>query len=238
MCDGDNNVGVQFAYLVRALRRIAAEGLTVWSQGNASVFLPEQDLVLIKASGIECARAGPQSLVALHGDGQRFKECEDDPDLKPSTDYLSHRYIYDHLGDEAAGGIRAIVHTHSTFATARATGGMGIPCVLTSIADEFGGPIPCLPYATIGGDEIGRGVVSAWLNARARGLRPPKAMLLQNHGVLTVGRTLGEAVKAAVMCEDCARTMHFAEEYHPSVLSQGEIDKAHRRYTTDYGQGK
>ena len=81
--------------------------------------------------------------------------------------------------------------------------GEPIPCVLTAMADEFGGEIPVGPFALIGGDEIGRGIV-----ATLTGHRSP-AVLMRSHGVFTIGRTARDAVKAAVMCEDVARTVHL-----------------------------
>ena len=77
--------------------------------------------------------------------------------------------------------VGGIVHTHCTYATAWAARHEAIPCVLTAMADEFGGEIPIAPFATIGDEEIGRAVVST-----LRGHRSP-AVLLGNHGVFTIG---------------------------------------------------
>ena len=117
--------------------------------------------------------------------------------LKPSSDTASHLYIYRHRPD--VGGI---VHTHSRYATAFAALGKPIPCVLTAIADEFGGPIPCGPFALIGGEQIGKMVVENI------GISP--AILLKNHGVFTIGKTALDAVKSAVMTEDVAATVWLA----------------------------
>ena len=77
--------------------------------------------------------------------------------------------------------VGGVVHTHSTYATAWAARGEPIPCVLTMGADEFGGEIPVGPFAIIGDDSIGRGIVET-----LRGSRSP-AVLMQNHGVFTIG---------------------------------------------------
>jgi L-ribulose-5-phosphate 4-epimerase len=99
------------------------------------------------------------------------------------------------------------------------------------MADEFGGEIPVGPFALIGGDEIGRGVV-----ATLTGHRSP-AVLMRSHGVFAIGGTAKDAVKAAVMCEDAARTVHLARAYgNPVPLPPGQVDALHRRYTTEYGQ--
>ena len=102
--------------------------------------------------------------------------------------------------------VGGVVHTHSTYACAWAARGEPMPCVLTAMADEFGGEIPVGPFALIGDDSIGRGIVET-----LAGHRSP-AVLMQNHGVFTIGRDARAAVKAAVMCEDVARTVHIARQ--------------------------
>ena len=60
---------------------------------------------------------------------------------------------------------------------------------------------------------------------------------MRSHGVFTVGPTARAAVKAAVMCEDVARTVHLARTLgHPAPLAAGDVDALHRRYVTEYGQ--
>ncbi len=96
--------------------------------------------------------------------------------MRPSSDTAAHAYVYRHMPE--VGGV---VHTHSTYATAWAARGEPIPCVLTMMADEFGGEIPVGPFALIGDDSIGRGIVET-----LSGHRSP-AVLMQNHGVFTIG---------------------------------------------------
>ena len=127
--------------------------------------------------------------------------------------------------------VGGVVHTHSTYATAWAARGEPVPCVITAMADEFGGEIPLGPFALIGGDEIGRAIV-----ATLDGHRSP-AVLMRSHGVFTIGPTAAEAVKAAVMCEDVARTVHIARTLGPTQpLAAGQVDALHRRYKEHYGQ--
>jgi L-ribulose-5-phosphate 4-epimerase len=103
--------------------------------------------------------------------------------------------------------------------------------VLTAMADEFGGEIPVGPFALIGSDEIGRGIV-----ATLSGHRSP-AVLMRSHGVFTIGPSPRAALKAAVMCEDAARTVHLARAFgDPAPLPQDQIDALHRRYQEEYGQ--
>jgi L-ribulose-5-phosphate 4-epimerase len=215
--------------VVSELRRTLAElhrslvenGLVAWTSGNVSARVPGSGLLVIKPSGVGYDDLTPESMVVCDLDGTRV-----DGDLSPSSDTASHAYIYRHMPE--VGGV---VHTHSRYATAWAARGEPIPCVLTAMADEFGGEIPVGPFAPIGGDEIGRAVVET-----LAGHRSP-AVLLRSHGVFTVGATARDAVKAAVMCEDVAATVHLAvSRGELTPLPQDQIDALHRRYTTEYGQ--
>jgi L-ribulose-5-phosphate 4-epimerase len=144
---------------------------------------------------------------------------------KPSSDTAAHAYVYRNMPE--VGGV---VHTHSNYATAWAAIGEPIPCVLTAIADEFGAEIPVGPFAKIGDDSIGRGIV-----ATLTGHRSP-AVLMQNHGVFTIGANARDAVKAAVMCEDAAKTVFIARQLgNPLPISQADIDSLHSRYQNVYG---
>jgi len=215
--------------VVSELRRTLAElhrslvenDLVAWTSGNVSARVPGSDLLVIKPSGVGYDDLRPESMVVCDLDGTRV-----DGSLSPSSDTASHAYIYRHMPE--VGGV---VHTHSRYATAWAARGEPIPCVLTAMADEFGGEIPVGPFAPIGGDEIGRAVVET-----LAGHRSP-AVLLRSHGVFTVGATARDAVKAAVMCEDVAATVHLAvSRGELAPLPQDQIDALHWRYKTEYGQ--
>jgi L-ribulose-5-phosphate 4-epimerase len=198
-------------------------GLVAWTSGNVSARVrgPAGDVMVIKPSGIAYADLTPASMVVCDLDGTPAGGG-----LKPSSDTATHAYVYRHMPD--VGGV---VHTHSSYATAWAARGESIPCVITAMADEFGGEIPVGPFALIGGDQIGRGVV-----ATLAGHRSP-AVLMRSHGVFAIGPTARDAVKAAVMCEDAARTVHLARAGGDvAPLPQADIDALHRRYTSEYGQ--
>jgi L-ribulose-5-phosphate 4-epimerase len=195
--------------------------LVAWTSGNVSGRDIASGLVVIKPSGIRYEELTPESMVVVDLDGKVVEGK-----FKPSSDTLAHLYVYRQRPD--VGGV---VHTHSTFATAFAAVGRPIPPVLTAICDEFGGPIPCGGYAKIGGDEIGRELV------RAIGASP--AILMKNHGVFTIGKTPEAAVKAAVMVEDVARTVFYALQLGtPDEIPPEEVERAHRRYVEQYGQGE
>ena len=124
------------------------------------------------------------------------------------------------------------MHTHSTYATAWAARGESVPCVLTMMADEFGGPVPVGPFALIGDDSIGRGIVETLAGGRSR------AVLMRNHGPFTIGRDARDAVKAAVMVEEVARTVHVSRQLgEPTPIDPAQVDSLYERYQYVYGQG-
>jgi L-ribulose-5-phosphate 4-epimerase len=200
---------------------LVRNGLVAWTSGNVSARVPGADLLVIKPSGVAYADLTAESMVVCDLSGTRVSG-----ELSPSSDTASHAYIYRHLPE--VGGV---VHTHSRYATAWAARGEPIPCVITAMADEFGGEIPIGPFAPIGGEEIGRAVVTT-----LSGHRSP-AVLLRSHGVFTVGATARDAVKAAVMCEDAACTVHLASVMgQVTPLPPDQIDALYRRYQDEYGQ--
>ena len=197
--------------------------LVAWTSGNISARDPATGLVVIKPSGIKFGDLTPANMVVVDVEGQVVEASH-----KPSSDTASHCYIYRQRPE-----VNGIVHTHSRYATAFAALGRSIPCVLTAMADEFGGDIPCAGFALIGGEEIGQLVVGALDQCPG----PSVAVLLQNHGVFTVGKNAESAVKAAVMTEDNAAIVWTALQLGtPIPMAQEDIDKLHYRYTHVYGQ--
>ena len=210
-------------------RRLVSSGLVAWTSGNVSARVPGTELMLIKPSGVEYQDLTPESMVLCDLDGRPAADSAGTGGgngLSPSSDTAAHAYVYRHMPE--VGGV---VHTHSAYATAWAARGEPVPCVLTAIADEFGGEIPVGPFALIGGDDIGRGIVETLTGHRS------KAVLMRSHGVFAVGRGPRDAVKAAVMCEDAARTVHLARALGtPQEISKEHVDRLHWRYTHEYGQ--
>jgi L-ribulose-5-phosphate 4-epimerase len=204
-------------------RELTRYSLVIWTAGNVSARVPGHDLLVIKPSGVSYDELTPEAMVVTDFEGQLV-----DGERSPSSDTAAHAYVYRHMPE--VGGV---VHTHSTYATAWAARAEPIPCVLTMIADEFGGEIPIGPFALIGDDSIGRGIVDT-----LRGSRSP-AVLMRNHGPFTVGRTARDAVKAAVMVEDVARTVHIARQLgEPQPMAQADVDRLYDRYQNVYGQAR
>ncbi len=200
---------------------LPAHNLVSWTSGNISGRLPGGDTMIIKPSGVMFEDLTPETMCEVD-----IYTLENRSAYKYSSDTATHAYIYREM--PRVGGI---VHTHSPYATAWAALGRDIPCILTAMADEFGGPIPCGGFALIGGEEIGREVVNVLRDHRS------PAVLLQNHGVFAIGKSPRDAVKAAVMCEDVARTVFLAHQLgQPLAIDPKDIDRLYERYTTQYGQ--
>lgn len=204
---------------------LVRNNLIVWTGGNVSGRVPGADLFVIKPSGVDYDDLAPENMILCDLDGDVIPGTPGS-ERSPSSDTAAHAYVYRHMPD--VGGV---VHTHSTYATAWAARGEEIPCVITAMADEFGGPIPVGPFAIIGDDSIGRGIVETLRGHRSR------AVLMQNHGPFTIGVSARDAVKAAVMVEDVARTVHLARVLgQPLPLPQEAIDSLFDRYQNVYGQ--
>jgi L-ribulose-5-phosphate 4-epimerase len=195
--------------------------LVVWTAGNVSARVPGRDLMVIKPSGVSYDDLTAEKMVVCDLRGRVVEGHH-----APSSDTDAQAYVYRHMPE--VGGV---VHTHSTYATAWAARGEEIPCVLTMMADEFGGPVPVGPFALIGDDSIGRGIVETLSGSRS------PAVLMRNHGVFAIGADARSAVKAAVMCEDVARSVHIARQGGElAVIEPADIDALYERYQNVYGQ--
>ncbi|ACZ20652.1 ribulose-5-phosphate 4-epimerase-like epimerase or aldolase [Sanguibacter keddieii DSM 10542] len=195
--------------------------LVVWTAGNVSQRLTTADLFVIKPSGVTYDELTPESMVVCTLDGELV-----DGTRSPSSDTAAHAYVYRHMPH--VGGV---VHTHSTYATAWAARGEPVPCVLTMMADEFGGDVPVGPFALIGDDSIGQGIVETLSESRS------PAVLMRNHGPFTIGADAKAAVKAAVMVEEVARTVHISRQLgEPTRIPQDRVDSLYDRYQNVYGR--
>jgi L-ribulose-5-phosphate 4-epimerase len=200
-------------------------GLVVWTGGNVSGRVPGTDYFVIKASGMSYDDLAPENMILCDLDGNVVPGAAGS-DRSPSSDTAAHAYVYREMPE--VGGV---VHTHSPYAVAWAARGEEIPCVITGMADEFGGPIPVGPFAIIGDDSIGRGIVDTLRDHRSR------AVLMRNHGPFTIGVTARDAVKAAILCEDVARAVQLAMQAGPVIpIPQDQIDRLYARYQNVYGQ--
>lgn len=206
-----------------AHQQLVKNNLVVWTSGNCSVRYGDQ-AILIKPSGVMYEDLSEDDYVQVSLDGSITITGE--RYTKPSTDTASHLYIYRHIED-----IGAIVHTHSPAAAACSVYGKALEATTTEFADNFGPLVPCAEYAEIGSEAMGVSAVKAMKdNYQAR------AVLLANHGVLTFGGDLREAVRRAVMLEHCCDIMLRSRQFDTiHALTVGEAWDCYNRYQS-YGQ--
>ncbi len=194
----------------------------MWTAGNVSQRLHTADLMVIKPSGVRYERLTPESMIVCDLDGNVVVGS-----YSPSSDTASHAYIYRNMPE-----VFGVVHTHSTYATAWAAIGENIPCGLTMMGDEFGGPVPVGPFRLIGSEAIGQGVVET-----LRKYPKSPAVLMQNHGPFVIGKDAESAVKAASMTEEVAKTMWAARQIGKIIdIKKEDINSLNKRYQNVYGQ--
>ena len=198
-------------------------GLVSWTSGNVCGRDPESHLVVVKPSGVLFEELRPEIMPVVDLDGRMVEGT-----LKPSVDTPTALYLLRHLPE-----IHAVIHTHSAYASSFAALGQSIPVYLTEHGDAFGIPIPCGGYAKIGGIEVGQEAVRV---LRSIHLQCP-AVLMQNHGVFAVGANAQGALKAAVVVEDIARTVHLAMvKGTPIPIPPAEAQRLYDVYHSKYGQ--
>lgn len=201
-------------------QELPRNGLAPWTAGNLSARDPDTGLVVIKPSGVRYEVMTAESMVVLDPDGAVVEGP-----LQPSVDAASHLYVYRHRPD-----VNGVVHTHSPFATAFAAVGQPLPVYLTAMADQFGGPVPIGRYvAPIGGEAIGAEILAS--------IGDSPAILMQNHGVFTIGATATAALQAAIMLEENAKTIAIALTIGtPTEIPAEHVARQREFYVTQYGQ--
>lgn len=205
--------------VLRTNLALPANDLIAWTSGNASAIDRDAGVIVIKPSGVLYDELTVEKMVVVDLDGSIVQG-----DLAPSADTATHLYLYRQRPD-----VGAVIHTHSVYATAWAAAGEPIPAYLTSMADVFGGPVPCGDYVEIGSEAIGEEVL------RVAGRSP--AVLMRNHGVFCLDSSLRTALRAAVMVEEVAKTCYLARTIgNPQPLPDSELQRQHAFYTDRYGQ--
>ncbi|MCX5655772.1 MAG: L-ribulose-5-phosphate 4-epimerase [Planctomycetota bacterium] len=206
-----------------ANRELPRMDLVAWTSGNVCGRDRASGLVVVKPSGVLFEELTPEKLLVVDLDGKIIEGT-----LKPSVDTATALYILKHMPETSA-----VIHTHSRYATAFAALGQGIPVYLTEHGDAFGIPIPCGRYARIGGIAVGQEVVRVLTEIK---MQCP-AVLMQNHGVFAVGTSVRGALKATVVVEDIARTVHLAMTIgKPIPIPPEEAMRLYTVYHTKYGQ--
>ena len=192
--------------------------LVKMTSGNVSGRDRETGLVVIKPSGFSYDEMTPEHMVVVDLSGRVIEGNH-----KPSVDTDTHLYVYQRRPD-----VFGMAHTHSPYATSFAVLGQPIPACLTTCA-MLGGEVPLGGYAPIGGEEIGQEIID--------NIGRALAIVMQNHGVFTIGSSPQQATKMAVEVEEIAKITHLAMlRGQPIMLSPSQVDEMVDMYTNQYGQ--
>jgi len=199
---------------------LVKHGLVIFTWGNASGIDREKGLFVIKPSGVDYEVMKPSDMIVVDLDGNVVEG-----NLRPSSDMPTHLYIYQQFNE-----IGGIVHTHSTYATAWAQAGVGVPNIGTTHADYFSAEIPCTRQMTE--DEIfsayemetGKVIVEAF-----QGLNPVEipGVLVHNHGPFSWGKNVHDAVHNAVVMEQVAKMASISFAVNPGLKMNPLLIKKH-----------
>ena len=194
-------------------------GLVAATWGNISIRLPENKGVVITPSGMDYYNINPEDLVVLDLQGNVLEGVR-----KPSSEKLLHLTIYRRRPD-----VQAVVHTHSSYATAYAVVRKPIPALVEDLAQIVGGNVEVAHYASPGTQELADHAVEA--------LADKMGVLLANHGVVGVGKDLTEALRVCQLIEKTAKIGIMARIIgDPVFLSDEEMKSMRQAYLFHYGQ--
>lgn len=207
---------------------LVRHGLVIFTWGNVSAIDPDTRLVVIKPSGVSYDDMKPEDMVVVDLDGTIVEG-----DLNPSSDTPTHLALY-----RAWPEIGGVVHTHSTYATAWAQAGRGIPAIGTTHADYFHNEIPCTEdmseQEVKGAYELETGNV---IVRRFEGINPvhTPGVLVKNHGPFTWGKDCSEAVHNAVVLEQVAKMAYLAYAINPDLTMNSLLVEKH--FSRKHGPG-
>ena len=200
-------------------KRMSQAGLSTGTSGNLSIYLPEQDEMLITPSGMAYADTLPEDIVLMLGaDGKVLEGSR-----KPSSEWALHLGIY-----QAKPDARAVLHAHSTYCTVFSCMHEPLVAVHYGIAASGAASVPCAEYATFGTQELAQEAALAMGNCNA--------VLLANHGLLTTGVSLAKAFSLAEELEFVAELLWRTRSIgQPVIIDDAEMANVLERYKT-YGQ--
>lgn len=218
----------------KANMELVKQELVIYTWGNVSEIDRERNLVVIKPSGVEYKTMTVEDMVVMDLEGNIVEGK-----LKPSSDTLTHIELYKKFNN-----LNAIVHTHSTWATAWAQACREIPAYGTTHADYFYGNIPCTRLLTK--DEIeeayekntGKVIIEAFEN---KDISAIPGVICAGHGPFAFGNSAKEAVFNAKVLEKCAEIAYYTEiiSGERKLIQQELLDKHYlRKHGKDayYGQ--
>lgn len=203
-------------------KRMYRDGLVKLTSGNISARIPQTSLFAITPSGMDYETMIPSDIVVVDLTGKTIHGHR-----RPSTEMPMHRLAYERRPE-----IHGVVHTHSIYASAFACTGQAMPVISTELAALVGGTIRCAPYSKAGTDEFALAALDTMGSV-------DQAVLLQNHGVTALGRTLKEAYAIAVGLEEAAMIFYLARQMGtPIVIPEAERERMFREFRQSYGQPK
>lgn len=207
--------------LVKMGQAVMKAEMVLGTWGNLSCRVPRDDVVVITPSGLEYDRLHPRDMVVVDLDGGPVEGH-----LRPSTELPMHLAVY-----HARPDVHAIIHTHSLYASALAVARRSIPPILEDLVAVVGGAVPVADYAPSGSVQLAEMAAAA--------LAKVDAVLLANHGVVAVGRSLKDAFQVARIVEKAAQVFTYAEIVgRPVWLNEKEIETLRTFYLESYGQAK
>jgi len=201
--------------IIDACHEMERSGLNRGTSGNMSC--REDDHFLVTPSGMPVSQMHPERIVAMDFSGKVIG------DGKPSSEWHFHLDLLKNRPE-----LNAIVHTHSPHATALACLREDLPAFHYMIAIAGGDSIRCAPYALFGTEALSVNAVNA--------MKDRKACLLANHGLITAGRDLDEAMAVAVEIESlCQQYLLARQTGQPVLLSSAEMQAVIERFRS-YGR--
>jgi L-ribulose-5-phosphate 4-epimerase len=206
--------------VLEANLELVRRGLVLYTFGNASGISRAEGLVAIKPSGVPYEGMRPEDLVITDLDGRIVEGT-----LRPSSDLPTHLVLY-----RAFAGIGGVVHTHSRYATSWAQARRPIPCLGTTHADYFRGPVPVTramsPQEIEAAYEANTGEVIARHFAGGDAMQVP-AVLVAGHGPFCWGPTAAEAAHNAVILEYVAEMAYYSVTLTDGAaeLDHAQLDK-------------
>lgn len=206
--------------VAETVRWLMARGLYAGTSGNVSARTAGG--LVITPSAVPCDDVDAGAIVELTDDGTARPRGARRT-LAPSTEWRIHRDIY-----RSRPAVGAVVHTHSTFATALSCLRRPIPAFHYMVAKAGGDDLPCARYATYGTEALSRSALAA-LDGR-------RACLLANHGLLALGADLAAARLLAEEMETlCEQYVLARVAGAPVVLPAREMKRVRAKFAT-YGR--
>lgn len=201
-------------------RELLDRGLVAGTWGNISARVAGKDLIIITPSGRDYRTLSAQDAVVVNSAGTVVEGH-----FAPSSELPLHMEVY-----AARPDVKAIVHTHSLFASACAVAHKEIPPIIEDLVQVIGGAVRLADYALPGTEELARNAVKA--------LKNYNGVLLANHGVIGCGRSLKEALTACELIEKAARIYIYSMSIGgPHILSDSDVAVMHKFYLEHYSRG-